>query len=147
MATERNWNAEVIAAFRANKGEVPAPYDDPPPMVLLHTIGARSGKEHLVPMRAMPDGDALYVFATAHGSDRNPDWFHNVVANPDFVIELGTETIPVRATALAGAERARILQRWRQRVPLIEDVLAKTTREIPVVRLALANTQPEGATP
>ena len=146
MTEERNWNAEVIAAFRANKGEVPAPYDDPPPMVLLHTIGARSGKEHIVPMRAMPDGDSLYVFATAHGSDRNPDWFHNVVANPDFVTEMGSDALPVHATILDGAERATILSRWRARVPLIDGVLAKTDREVPVIRLALSKGDTEGAT-
>lgn len=147
MTEDRNWNAEVIAAFRANQGEVPAPYDDPPPMVLLHTVGARSGKDHLVPMRALPDGEALYVFATAHGSDRNPDWFHNLVVNPDIVIERGSETIPVQATVLTGTERERILTRWRERVPLIEGVLAKTDREVPVIRLALSKGDTEGATP
>lgn len=136
MAADRNWNAEVIATFRTNRGQVPAPYQDPPPMVLLHTFGARSGREHLVPMRALPDNNALYVFATAHGSDRHPDWFHNLVANPDFEIELGDATIPVRATVLAGSERGTVLQRWRERVPLIEEVLAKTARDVPVVRLA-----------
>lgn len=135
MAGERDWNAEVIAEFRANRGEVVAPYDDPPPMVLLHTIGARSGKDHVVPMQAMDDGDALYVFATAHGSDRNPDWFHNIVAHPDFAVEVGEGTRLVHATVLTGEERARILARWRERVPLIEGVLARTPREIPVVRL------------
>jgi deazaflavin-dependent oxidoreductase (nitroreductase family) len=135
MAGERNWNAEVIAAFRANGGEVQAPYEDPPPMVLLHTIGAKSGREHIVPMRAMTDGDSLYVFATAHGSDRHPDWFHNIVAHPEITIERGVDTIPVLATALSGAERSSILVRWQERVPLINGVLDKTSREIPVVRL------------
>ena len=51
----------MIAEFRANHGEVAAPYDDPPPMLLLHTIGARSGKEHIVPMRGLPDGESLYA--------------------------------------------------------------------------------------
>ncbi len=147
MMGERNWNAEVIAEFRANEGKVAAPYDDPPPMVLLHTIGARTGREHIVPMRAMPDGDALYVFATAHGSDRNPDWYHNILAHPGFTIERGAETIPVRATVITGAERAEILTRWRERVQLIEDVLAKTSREVPVIRLALSNGRTEGVTP
>ena len=90
MPEERDWNAEVIAEFRANQGRVAAPYDDPPPMLLLHTIGARSGREHVVPMRCLPDGDRLYVFASAHGSARHPDWYHNVVAHPDFTIEMGT---------------------------------------------------------
>ncbi len=59
VSEARDWNAEVIAEFRANKGEVAAPYDDPPPMLLLHTIGARSGKEHVVPMRCLVDGETL----------------------------------------------------------------------------------------
>ncbi len=59
MSEARDLNAEVIAEFRANNGEVKAPYDDPPPMLLIHTIGAKSGEEHIMPMRAMPDGEAL----------------------------------------------------------------------------------------
>lgn len=55
MRSVSNTNAAVITEFRANGGVVQAPYDDPPPMVLLHTIGARSGREHIVPMRGMPD--------------------------------------------------------------------------------------------
>lgn len=95
-------------------------------------------------MRALVDGDLLYVFATAHGSDRNPDWFHNVVANADFVVELGAAAVPVHATVLHGAERVDILERWRKRVPLIDGVLAKTAREIPVIRLTLAATPTRG---
>ena len=59
MTEEQDWNATVIAEFRANGGVVAAPYDDPPPMLLLHTIGAKSGKEHVVPMRSLPDGETL----------------------------------------------------------------------------------------
>ena len=134
-ANERAWNAEVIAEFRANDGEVAAPYPDPPPMLLLHTIGAKSGKEHVVPMRAIPDGDALYVFASAHGSARNPDWYHNVVANPDFTIEQGTETIPVRATEVTGAERTAIFARHAARFPIFAEYESKLARTIPVIRL------------
>src|SRR5215211_7075240 len=60
MSETRDWNAEIIAEFRANNGVVKAPYDNPPPMLLLHTIGAKSGKQHIVPMRTMPDGEVLY---------------------------------------------------------------------------------------
>jgi deazaflavin-dependent oxidoreductase (nitroreductase family) len=134
-ANERVWNAEVIAEFRANDGEVAAPYSDPPPMLLLHTIGAKSGKEHVVPMRGMPDGDALYVFASAHGSARNPDWYHNVVANPDFTIEQGTETIPVRATEVVGEERDAVFARQAARFPIFAEYEQKLARTIPVIRL------------
>lgn len=135
MAEERDWNAEVIAEFRANKGEVASPYDDPPPMLLLHTIGARSGREHVVPMRSLPDGDMLYVFASAHGSTKHPDWYHNIVANPDLTIEKGTETIPVRATEVLGAGRDAIFARHAARFPVFADYERKLERTIPVIRL------------
>jgi deazaflavin-dependent oxidoreductase (nitroreductase family) len=131
---EREWNAAVIAEFRGNLGEVAAPYDDPP-MLLLHTIGARSGREHIVPMRGLPEGDAFYVFASAHGSEKNPDWYHNLVANPDIVIEKGTETIPVHAAELRGAERDAIFARHAARFPVFADYERKLARTIPVIRL------------
>lgn len=135
MTEERDWNAEVIAEFRANSGQVAAPYDDPPPMLLLHTIGARSGREHIVPMRYLPDRETLYVFASAHGSDRHPAWYYNLVANPDIIIEKGVETIPVRATEVTGEERDVIFARQAARFPTFADYERKLTRTIPVIRL------------
>jgi deazaflavin-dependent oxidoreductase (nitroreductase family) len=135
MAQEKNWNAEVIAEFRANQGQVQAPYDNPPPMLLVHTIGAKSGKEHIVPMRAMPDGEALYIFGSAHGSARHPDWYYNLVAHPDIIIEKGTETIPVRATEVVGVERDAIFARHAARFSVFADYERKLKRTIPVIRL------------
>ena len=135
MADARDWNAEVIAEFRANQGQVKAPYADPPPMLLVHTTGARTGRDHIVPMRAMPDGDALYIFASAHGSPRHPDWYYNLVAHPDIIIEKGTETIPVRATEIVGAEREAIFARHAARFPIFADYQRRLTRTIPVLRL------------
>ena len=135
MAEEqRNPNAAVIAEFRANNGEVKAPYDDPPPMLLLHTIGAKSGQEHVVPMRAMPDGESLYVFASAHGSARNPDWYHNIIANPDIIIEKGAETLPVHAIDVVGEERDAIFARQAARFPVFAEYERKLARMIPVIR-------------
>jgi deazaflavin-dependent oxidoreductase (nitroreductase family) len=135
MSEASDWNAEIIAEFRANKGEVQAPYDNPPPMLLLHTIGARSGKDHVVPMRAMVDGETLYVFASAHGSERNPDWYYNLIANPIITIEKGTERITVRASEVVGAERDVIFARHAARFPTFAAYQQKLTRTIPVIRL------------
>lgn len=135
MPSKRDWNAEVIAEFRANAGAVEAPYDDPPPMILLHTLGARSGREHIVPMRAMPVGDALYIFASAHGSPRHPDWYHNVKANPAVEIEIGSERRAVRATEASGEERETIFARQAARFPIFAEYERKTGRTIPVIRL------------
>jgi deazaflavin-dependent oxidoreductase (nitroreductase family) len=135
MSTERDWNAEVIAEFRANQGQVKAPYDDPPPMLLLHTIGAKSGKLHIVPMRALPEGESLYVFASAHGSARHPDWYYNLIANPDITIEKGIQSLFVRATELVGAERDAIFARHAARFPTFAEYQRKLDRTIPVIRL------------
>jgi len=135
MSEGRDLNAEIIAEFRANNGEVKAPYENPPPMLLLHTIGAKSGKQHIVPMRALPDGEALYVFASAHGSERNPDWYYNLIANPEIMIEKGSETILVRATELAGAERDAIFARQAARFAVFAQYQRKLSRTIPVIRL------------
>ena len=128
-------NTEIIAEFRANQGIVAAPYDDPPPMLLIHTIGARTRKEHIVPMRGIPEGDSFYIFASAHGSDRNPDWYHNLIASPEIVIELGSETIPVTATEIVGDERNRIFGRHAARFPIFTEYERKLERIIPVIRL------------
>lgn len=138
--SERNWNAEIIAEFRANRGEVKAPYDNPPPMLLLHTIGAKSGKEHIVPMRALVDGEVLYVFASAHGSPRNPDWYYNIIANPDIIIEKGTESIPVHASEVVGEERDAIFARHAARFPTFAEYQRRLERIIPVIHLERRDT-------
>lgn len=135
MSEARDWNAEVIAEFRANGGEVAADHDDPPPMVLVHTIGARSGREHVVPMRALVDGEALYVFASAHGSPRHPDWYHNLLARPEIESERGREIVPVRATEVVGAERDAIFARQAARFPDFAAYGRRLKRTIPVIRL------------
>ena len=135
MSDTRDWNAEVIAEFRANRGAGASPYPDPPLMLLLHTIGAKSGREHIVPMRCLPDGDRLHVLASAHGSARHPDWYHNLVAHPDIVIEHGVETIPVRATELHGAERDAIFARHAARFPIFADRARTLACTIPVMGL------------
>jgi deazaflavin-dependent oxidoreductase (nitroreductase family) len=128
-------NAEVIAEFRANLGEVAAPYPNPPPMLLVHTIGRKSGREHITPMRARVEGNAWYVFASAHGSEHDPDWYRNLVTNPEIAIEVGAETIPVHATVLTGKERDRVFAAHAADFPVFADYQARLRRTIPVVRL------------
>jgi deazaflavin-dependent oxidoreductase (nitroreductase family) len=133
-------NADVIAEFRANGGEVTAPYDNPPPMLLLHTIGARSGKEHIVPMRGLPDGESLYVFASAHGNDRHPDWYYNLVTAGEGTVERGTETYRVTVREITGDARDRIYDEQTRRYPGFADYAKKTAgiRTIPVLELSHA---------
>jgi deazaflavin-dependent oxidoreductase (nitroreductase family) len=128
-------NAGVIAEFRANGGVVAAPYPDPPPMLLVHTTGRRSGKEHITPMRCLPEDDHWYIFGSAHGSDRHPDWYLNLVVKPDITIEVGRETVPVRATVMTGADRDEVFARQVARFPYFGELQARLSRVIPVVRL------------
>ena len=128
-------NLPIIEEFRANRGIVAAPYDNPPPMLLVHTTGRRSGRDHVTPMRCLPEGDHWYVFASAHGSDRHPDWYRNLVADPDITIELGTETMPIHATVLEGVERDRVFTIQASRFPYFAELQQRLTREIPVVKL------------
>jgi len=125
----------IIEEFRANRGIVAAPYENPPPMMLVHTQGRRSGRAHITPMRCLPENDHWYVFASAHGGDRHPDWYWNLVANPDIAIELGTETIPVHATVLEGAERDRVFSIQSSRFSTFAGMQARLARQIPVIRL------------
>jgi len=137
MATAPFTNAEVISLFHENRGLVPSPYeDDPPPMIIMHTLGARSGKEHLVPLRAIPAGDDLLIFGSAHGKTTHPDWFYNMKAHPDFEIEIGDERRLVRAKEVTGAERDRLFGAHKARYPVFADYEQKLERTIPVMRLS-----------
>ena len=112
MAEEQDWNAKIIEEFRANDGRVGGPFEGFP-LLLLHTTGAKSGRERVNPLAYQVDGDRFMVFASKSGALTNPDWYYNVMANPDVTFEMGTKTRAARATVLTGAERDRI---WRQQV-------------------------------
>ncbi len=137
MTAAPSTNAEVLSLFRAHRGRVPSPIeDDPPPMIIMHTIGARSGKEHLVPLRAIPAGDDLIVFGSAHGKATHPDWYYNLTAHPDFEIEIGDELRPVHAEEVTGPERDRLFANHKARYPIFVDYEQRLKRTIPVMRLS-----------
>src|SRR6187397_443714 len=91
-----DWNTSIIEEFRANGGKVGGNFEGAP-LLLLHTTGAKSGQERLHPLVYQQVGDDVAIFASKGGAPSNPDWFHNVVAHPDVTIEIGTDTVPVRA--------------------------------------------------
>jgi len=91
------FNQRTIAEFRANHGRVGGNFAGAP-VLLLHTVGARSGQPRINPMMYLADGGRYLVFASKAGPDRNPDWYWNLKANPDVTIEVGDETIAVHAT-------------------------------------------------
>lgn len=130
-----NWNEKIIEEFRANDGRVGGPFEGAP-LLLLHTVGARSGKTRVNPMMYQDLGSGRYaVFASKAGSDTNPDWYHNLVANSGVVVEMGTETFNATASEAGGDERERIWSKQKQLYPTFADYEQSTERKIPVVIL------------
>ena len=80
-------------------------------------------------------GDAYAIFASKGGAPTNPDWYHNLIANPHVTVEVGTETVPVRARVASGEERERIWNAQKAAVPSFADYEQKTQRQIPVIVL------------
>ena len=107
-------------------------------MLLLHTTGARSGAERVSPLVYQEVGDDVAVFASMGGAPTHPAWFHNLVAHPDVTVEIGTDTVPMRARVAEGDERERIWARQKELMSGFADYEAKTDRVIPVVVLERA---------
>ncbi len=129
-----DWNAAIIEEFRANDGRVGGMFDGRP-LLLLHHTGARTGTRRVTPLMYQNLADGYAVFASKAGADTNPDWYHNVVANPGTEVEVGTETIRVRARVASGAERDRIWNKQKRDYPQFEEYESKTARVIPVIVL------------
>jgi deazaflavin-dependent oxidoreductase (nitroreductase family) len=131
-----DWNTAIIDEFRTNGGKVGGGFEGAP-MLILHTTGARSGKERVNPLVYQPLDDAktVAVFASKGGAPTHPDWYHNLVANPDVTVEIGTETVPMRARVADGEEHDRIWTIQKQLMPNFADYEAATSRRIPVVVL------------
>jgi deazaflavin-dependent oxidoreductase (nitroreductase family) len=129
-----DFNAAIIDEFRANGGKVGGQFEGAP-MVLLHTIGARSGEERVNPLVYQADGDRIAIFGSKAGAPTHPAWYHNLLANPDVTVELGPDTVPMRARVAEPDERERIWSRQKEIMPGFADYEANTTRVIPVVIL------------
>jgi len=137
MSTSPNdFNARIIEEFRANEGRVGGQFDGLP-ILLLHHTGAKSGKDYVNPLAYQADDGRYVVFASRAGAPVNPGWYHNLKANPDITIEVGTETIPVHAEEARGEERDRLFRTQVQRVPVFAEYEQKTAgkRTIPVMVL------------
>ncbi|MEY2582371.1 MAG: hypothetical protein QOE09_2220 [Ilumatobacteraceae bacterium] len=136
MADANDWNKQVIAEFRANGGKVGGQFEGAP-LLLLHTTGAKSGQARVNPVMYLADGDKYVVFASKGGAPTNPDWYHNLSANPRASIEVGDKTVNVKTRVAEDEERERLFSQQKERYPGFADYEAKTTRQIPVVVLEL----------
>ena len=133
--SRQDWNASIIEEFRTNEGRVGGPFERIP-ILLLHHRGAKTGIERVNPLAYQDLGDgAVAVFGSKGGAPTNPDWVHNLRANPDARVEIGTETFDVRARVAEGEERERIWEQQKRDVPGFAGYEQNTSREIPVVIL------------
>jgi len=128
-----DWNRQVIDEFRANGGKV-AQFEGRP-LLLLHHKGAKTGTERVNPLVYLPFDGSFAVFGSKAGGPTNPDWYHNLRANPDTEVEVGIETVPVRARVAEGEERDRIWEEQKRVNSNFADYERLTTRPIPVVIL------------
>ena len=133
-----DFNTQIIEEFRTNHGKVGGFFAGAN-MLILHTTGARTGKERVNPLVYLPEDGSLVVFASKGGAPTNPDWYHNLVAHPHVRIEVGDETKPAVARVATGEERERLFAEQVRRRPSFGEYQAKTTRQIPVIVLT-----PEG---
>jgi deazaflavin-dependent oxidoreductase (nitroreductase family) len=138
MPDFNDFNQQVIAEFRANEGRVGGGFAGAP-MVLLHHVGRKSGKEYVTPLVYLPgDDDSIYIFASKAGAPVHPDWYFNLVAAGQTTVEVGTSTYPVTITEVSGAERDRVYAEQVQRMPGFGEYETKAEgiRTIPVLELA-----------
>jgi deazaflavin-dependent oxidoreductase (nitroreductase family) len=135
MTEAQDWNASVIKEFRENEGRLSGGFAGAP-VLLLHTTGAKSGTERVHPMMYLDQDGHRYVFASRAGSDRHPDWYHNLVAHPDVTVEAGSETYPATASTVTGELRDQVYAEQARRYPGFAEYQQKTSRVIPVVEIS-----------
>ena len=124
----------MVDEFRAHGGRLGGRWEGNPTL-LLTTTGARTGLERTSPLTYHTDGDRLVVIASRAGADRHPDWYYNLVANPEVQVELGTERFAARAVVADEPERTRLFDARIAAMPRFGDYQTQTDREIPVVVL------------
>jgi deazaflavin-dependent oxidoreductase (nitroreductase family) len=129
-----DWNATIIEEFRTNEGRVGGRFEGRG-LLLLHTVGRKSGVERVNPLAYHPDGDRFVIIASKGGAPTNPDWYYNLLANPRVTVELGTETFEVDAVELTGEERDLLWKQIVETMPGFGAYQKNTARIIPLVAL------------
>lgn len=138
MATDDDPNAQIIEEFRANGGRLGGEFTGGS-FLILHTVGAKTGRERLTPVAYLPGDDhQMYIVAAGLGdvgARRHPDWYRNLIARPEVTIEVGSETLPATATVVQGPRRAEVWDAVIKRIPHFAGFLDNPYREVPVVAL------------
>ena len=132
------FNKGIVDEFRANDGVVGGPFEGAPMMLVTHK-GAKTGTERTTPLVHTKDGDNVVIIASMGGAPTHPAWYHNIKANPQVGVEIGTESYAADAEILTeGPERQRLFDQQAALMPNFAEYQEKTDRVIPVVVLTRA---------
>ena len=134
MSEANDRNKKIIDEFRANEGRVGGRFDGKT-LLLLHTKGARTQQERINPVAYVKDEDRFVVIASKGGAPTNPNWYYNLVANPDVSMEVGTRSYKAHAAVVEEPERTRLYNKMVQMMPGFDDYRRNTKRKIPVILL------------
>ena len=131
-----DFNQKIIAEFRENDGVVGG-YFEGQTVLLLHTTGAKSGKERVNPVVTIEDDNRYVVVASKAGAASHPDWYYNLKANPRVNVEVGAEKFEAQATITEEPERSELYAKMVERMPGFAEYEEKTAgiRTIPVITL------------
>ena len=124
-------NRQLIAQFRADGG---ASMGDRP-LVLLTTVGRKTGTPRTTPMMFVRDDNRLFVIASNAGAPKDPQWYRNLIVDPSVTVELPGEEFKARATPLDGADYDRTWAMIKERFPFFAEHDQRAGRRIPVVEL------------
>jgi deazaflavin-dependent oxidoreductase (nitroreductase family) len=127
----REHNRQLIEQFRADGGVSMGNR----PLVLLTTVGRRTGMPRTTPMMYVRDGDRLFVIASNAGAPEDPQWYRNLIADPSVTAELPGQELKARATPLEGADYDRTWEMIKERYPFFAEHDQRAGRRIPVVEL------------
>ena len=127
-------NKQLLEEFRRTDGKLTGQFAGAPIVIVNHT-GAKSGKTYTTPLVYSKDGNRFVIIASMAGAPNNPDWYHNIKANPTVTLEIGTERFQAKATVTSGEERERLFNAQAAIMPVFNDYRKKTTRQIPVIAL------------
>jgi deazaflavin-dependent oxidoreductase (nitroreductase family) len=129
-----DWNKGIIEEFRTNKGKVGG-YFEHTDLLLLHTKGAKSGLDRVNPVGYFIDDNRYVVIASKSGADTNPDWYRNLLANPEVSVEVGTEQFSAIAIVASEPERTSLYEKMEKIYPGFTEYKHKSSRVIPVITL------------
>jgi deazaflavin-dependent oxidoreductase (nitroreductase family) len=141
---ENSWNDALMADFRSHAGQITQGRLAGSKMLLMTSIGARTGQPRICPLGYHRDGERYVIVGSNNGKDVQPSWLANVTKNPLVTVEVGTEKFQARATVTDGAERRRLLDDRIAAVPIFGEYEKKAHRDLPVVVLERLD-KPEGS--